>query len=146
MPRKKLDGMRIQMTRLQQRPPNRRCNQLDLHPLNRLQLFTQLPKPQTQHFSNQRNPEDLMTRSPKPTVMAATTWLVPLRELRAVLLEVQRILERVTTVRKRTGSRRGNSSVYSLHLITGVGQSWGSSGDGVMKHFYSTALLCLPFE
>ena len=103
--------MRILTTRLQ-RSSSQRRNQLALHPPNHLPLFTRLPKLQIQHFSNQRNPESLMTRSPRPIVMVATTWLVRHLVLQAMLLEAQELLERGMIARKRTGSRSMYNFVF----------------------------------
>lgn len=103
--KKRLDGMRIPRMRLHQRSPSPNPSQLAQRRLNRQLLFIQQRKPKIQSFSNQRNRADLMMRSLKQIATALMTLLELHLVLRAVLLAVLKIRERLMIAKKRTGSR-----------------------------------------
>jgi hypothetical protein len=102
--------MRILMTKLVQRSQNRGLNPPALLLRHLLQLYTQQLRPQTRHFSSLKSLASPMTKNHKQIVMRATTLLVQLQALQAMLLEVQRTPVRARTVRKKTG----NSLVHNF--------------------------------
>ena len=91
--------------RLHQRSPSPKPSQLAQRQPNRQLLFTQQRKTKIQSFSNQRNRADLMMRSLKQIATALMTLLELHLVLRAVLLAVLKIRERLMIAKKRTGSR-----------------------------------------
>lgn len=97
--------MRTLRMKVLERPPKPRLRLPALRQQSHLPPYTQLFKPQTMHFSSQKNHASRTTRNLRQIVMVPMMWLVQLLELQAVLLAAPRSPGKETIAKRRTGSR-----------------------------------------